>query len=157
MAITVLCTNSNSKQVGLVLVKFTISDVYSRYFAWSKTENQNYKLKLQWTFCKYVFTVCKNCTAFSHLKSSNIWETIPTKHGIKIIFFGANTWFKYCELNHSYNNRQFAVQIGMVLHSSSCFVSEVRLVHSNISFYSGLRWELFAPRIFMVFLLCCGT
>ena len=24
-------------------------------------------------------------------------------------------------------------------------------------FYSGLRWELFAPRIFMVFLLCCGT
>ena len=103
-------------------------------FCLIKLTNQNYKVKLQWTFCKYDFTVCKINTAFSHLKSLNIWATIPTKHGIKIIFFGANTWFKYCKLNHSCNNRQFAVQIGMVLHSSSCFILEVMLVHSNISF-----------------------
>ena len=76
-----------------------------------------YGIKLQWTFCKYDFAVCKISTWFSHLIPINIWETVPTKQGVKIKFFDGITWVNYFFWIRFIRLYNFQVQIVKLLDS----------------------------------------
>ena len=102
--------NNKTKQVGLVITKFEC--FYSREIALSNLQIKNYKVKLQWNFCKYDFTVCKICTAFSCLNFFGIWVQFTNKLKVKI----QSLFLKHMvHLGHDECNWQYSVQIGLIL------------------------------------------
>ena len=130
--------NSKTKQVGLVFHQnwmFLLT-----WICFIKLTNQNYKVKLQWTFCKYVFTVCKNCTAFSRLNFFDIWVQFPNKLKVKV----QSLYLKHMvHLGHDDYNWQCSVQIGLIL--------QIKLLILHRSWVSTLKYL-----ILLCFTLGCG-
>ena len=138
MYIAVLCTKQQNKASWLS--NYQIWMLLLTWYCFIKLTNQNYKVKLQWTFCKYVFTVCKNSTAFSRLNFFGIWVQFPNKLKVKV----QSLYLKHMvHLGHDDYNWQCSVQIGLIL--------QIKLLILHWSWVSTLKYLTL-----LCFTLGCG-